>query len=177
MGVRWRASFRRDLLNRRSRLLYIWRRVQVRISDSSQQGTCCAARFVRSDTSRTSACEGEVNQPRPRMPPHLIRVREAAQITGLPISLIRKSFMREDKRPENVPPPPPHKRIGRAIYILADELSLWVRSLGKSPPTPTTKMRRQGRPTVSERIARREQEPTEAAAPNSGHPTKNSTLR
>ena len=36
---------------------------------------------------------------------HLIRLPEAAAITGLPISLLRKSFMSEDKRPANVPLP------------------------------------------------------------------------
>jgi hypothetical protein len=47
---------------------------------------------------------------------HLIRVPEAARITGLPRSLLRKSFMSQDKRPKNVPPPPPHKRIGRGLH-------------------------------------------------------------
>ena len=64
---------------------------------------------------------------------HLIRVPEAARITGLPRSLLRKSFMSQDKRPKNVPPPPPHKRIGRAVYILANELPAWIESLGKAP--------------------------------------------
>lgn len=85
---------------------------------------------------------------------YLIRMPEAARITGLPVSLIRKSFICEEKRPTNVPPPPPHKRIGRAVYILADKLSDWVDALGKSPPRPEGK-RLQGRPTVGERIARR----------------------
>src|SRR5262249_51789025 len=44
--------------------------------------------------------------------PHLVRVPEAARITGLPRSILRKSFMREEKRPPNIPPPPPHRRIG-----------------------------------------------------------------
>lgn len=72
-----------------------------------------------------------VQQPLSRAIPKLVRVPEAAEITGLPLSLLRKSFMREDKRPENVPPPPPHKRIGRAIYILTAELHGWVESLGR----------------------------------------------
>ncbi len=107
-----------------------------------------------------SATPDEVaEQPAPRTSPHLIRVLEAARITGLPPSLIRKSFMREDKRPNNVPPPPPHRRIGRAIYILADELPAWVRSLGRPPSTPAPETRRKrGRPTVSERIVRRQHE-------------------
>jgi hypothetical protein len=57
---------------------------------------------------------------------YLVRLKEAAAITGLPVSLLRKSFMSEDKRPNNVPLPPPHKRIGRAIYILADRLPDWI---------------------------------------------------
>src|SRR5689334_10644736 len=61
--------------------------------------------------------------------PHLIRLREAAEITGLPLSLLRKSFMAAEKRPPNVPCPPPHKRIGRAVYILADRLGDWIAAL------------------------------------------------
>jgi predicted DNA-binding transcriptional regulator AlpA len=61
---------------------------------------------------------------------HLIRLPEAAAITGLPLSLLRKSFMSEEKRPNNVPLPPPHKRIGRAIYILAERLPDWIEGLG-----------------------------------------------
>lgn len=37
--------------------------------------------------------------------------------------------MSEEKRPPNVPLPPPHKRIGRAIYVLADRLEEWVTAL------------------------------------------------
>src|SRR5258708_13012380 len=85
---------------------------------------------------RSSSPDEVVEQPAPRTSPHLIRVLEAARVTGLPPSLIRKSFMREDRRPNNVPPPPPHRRIGRAIYILAAELPAWVRSLGSPPSTP-----------------------------------------
>ncbi len=91
--------------------------------------------------------------------PQLVRVAEAARITGLPKSMLRKTFIREDKRPKNVPPPPPHKRIGRSVYILADRLSEWVRSLESSAqglrPLPHA---RKGRPTVAERIARRERD-------------------
>ena len=90
---------------------------------------------------------------------HLIRVPEAARLTGLPRSLLRKSFMSEDKRPKNVPPPPPHKRIGRAVYILASELPAWIESLGKPPlAIVSEERRRRGRPTVAERIMRRQHE-------------------
>lgn len=88
--------------------------------------------------------------------PHLVRVAEAARITGLPPSLLRKSFMTEEKRPKNVPPPPPHRRVGRAVYIIANELPAWIESLGKTSALP--KKRRWGRPTVAERIKRRERE-------------------
>jgi hypothetical protein len=96
----------------------------------------------------------------PRTSPsaHLIRVPEAARLTGLPQSLLRKSFIAEEKRPRNVPPPPPHKRIGRAIYILADRLPAWVESLGTAGSAPTGN-RRRGRPSVAERIARRQTRP------------------
>jgi len=57
---------------------------------------------------------------------YLVRVQKAAAITGLPASVIRKSFIAEAKRPKNVPPPPPHKRIGRSVYIIRDQLLLWV---------------------------------------------------
>jgi hypothetical protein len=71
---------------------------------------------------------------------HLIRVPEAARLTGLPRSLLRKSFMSEDKRPKNVPPPPPHKRIGRAVYILASELPVpsGMAAPPKRLPRPTS---------------------------------------
>jgi predicted DNA-binding transcriptional regulator AlpA len=91
----------------------------------------------------------------PRATAHLIRIPEAAEITGLPASLLRKSFMREGKRPRNVPPPPPHKRIGRAVYILADELLAWIEGLGRSADIGPREKLRRGRPTVTERINRR----------------------
>jgi hypothetical protein len=89
--------------------------------------------------------------------PHLVRVDEAAELTGLSASLLRKTFMREEKRPKNIPSPPPHKRIGRAVYIVAEELPAWVGGLGKQPEDldQAPKVRR-GRPTVSERIAKRQ---------------------
>lgn len=90
---------------------------------------------------------------------HLVRVPEAARITGLPKSLIKKSFICEKKRPKNVPSPPPHKRIGRSVYILADKLSEWVKNLEEQTFTAQREAkRRKGRPTVAERIARRQSE-------------------
>jgi hypothetical protein len=86
---------------------------------------------------------------------HLIRIPEAARITGLPSSLLRKSFMCEEKRPKNIPPPPPHKRIGRAVYIVARELPAWIESLGKPLKAVVEDKRRRGRPTVAERIMSR----------------------
>jgi hypothetical protein len=87
----------------------------------------------------------------------LVKVPEAARITGLPSSLIRKSFIREDKRPKNVPSPPPHKRIGRSVFILADQLSAWVRGLeSHTLANQTGGKRKRGRPTVAERIAQRQ---------------------
>jgi hypothetical protein len=85
---------------------------------------------------------------------YLVRVDEAASITGLPASLIRKSFMAEAKRPTNIPAPPPHKRIGRAVYILRDQLAAWVDSIDE-PSGPRLGRGRRGRPTVAERIKRR----------------------
>jgi hypothetical protein len=90
------------------------------------------------------------------MSSYLVRVNEAAAITGLPASLIRKSFMTEDKRQANIPPPPPHKKIGRAVYILRDKLEAWVESIDR-PNTIAPGRRRRGRPTVVERIELRRQ--------------------
>jgi hypothetical protein len=89
----------------------------------------------------------------------LVRIPEAAQITGLPSSILRKSFMREERRPPNVPAPPPHKRIGRAIYIFSSELPAWLDNLGKpNVLLGRTHRTRRGRPTVAERIIRRQHE-------------------
>jgi hypothetical protein len=88
---------------------------------------------------------------------HLIRIPEAARITGLPSSTLRKSFMRDEKRPRNIPPPPPHKRIGRAVYIIARELPAWIENIGRaSDRTGMGEKRGRGRPTVAERIRRRD---------------------
>jgi hypothetical protein len=104
-----------------------------------------------------SAERGGMVLPRAHEVAHLIRIPEAARITGLPASLLRKSFMCEQKRPRNVPPPPPHKRIGRAVYIVAGELPKWIEGLGNpfAVNGPESRKRR-GRPTVAERIMNRE---------------------
>jgi hypothetical protein len=68
--------------------------------------------------------------------------------------------MRENKRPRNIPQPPPHRRIGRAIYILADELTVWVESLGQQPAAARDVSIKRGRPTVAQRISRRQQQTT-----------------
>jgi hypothetical protein len=99
-----------------------------------------------------------VEPPPGRATPHLVRIPEAARITGLPRSLFRKSFMTEEKRPKNVPLPPPHRRIGRAVYILANELPAWIEGLDNSAVSPGKN--RRGRPTVAERIMRRKRDPS-----------------
>jgi hypothetical protein len=85
--------------------------------------------------------------------PILISVPQAAEIAGIPKSFLRKCFIDPKKRPRNVPSPPPYIRRGRAISIIAADLLGWVRGLGLGNATDR---RRPGRPTVSERIARRE---------------------
>lgn len=87
--------------------------------------------------------------------PYFVRVEEAASITGLPASFIRKTFIIEIKRPKNVPPPPPHKRIGRAVYIIRDRLHAWVEALGEEPGASEVSRPGRGRPTVADRINRR----------------------
>lgn len=84
-----------------------------------------------------------------------VRVEEAAKITGLPASLIRKTFIAEIKRPKNLPSPPPHKRIGRAVYIIRNRLTAWVDALGDETGTSEAARPRGGRPTVADRIKRR----------------------
>jgi hypothetical protein len=88
---------------------------------------------------------------------HVVRVPEAARITGLPASLIRKSFMCEEKRQKNIPSPPPHVRIGRSIFILADQLSHWLLCIG-SQGAAGNSLRKRGRPRLSERMVRRQPE-------------------
>lgn len=78
----------------------------------------------------------------------LVKIAEASALTGIPVSTLRKSFMRVP--PRNTPPAPPHKRIGRAVYIIADKLEGWVMSLPSPEP-----LKKRGRPTKAEEIARR----------------------
>jgi hypothetical protein len=87
---------------------------------------------------------------------YFVRIEEAAAISGLPVSLIRKSFITEDKRPKNVPQPPPHKRIGRAIYIVRDELGEWAKNIGNQSDTIKPDPPRRGRPTLALRIKHRQ---------------------
>jgi hypothetical protein len=86
--------------------------------------------------------------------PIYLRVPEAAAVTGLPEHLLRKSFIRADKRPKNVPPPPPHKKLGRSVLIIAAELSGWAATVG-SPVVVETPPAKGGRPSKAEQIARR----------------------
>jgi hypothetical protein len=89
---------------------------------------------------------------------HLISVPDAAALTGLPLSTLRKSFMRV--RPPNVPAPPPHKRIGRSVYVVADKLQGWVETLPSPEP-----VRKRGRPTKAEQIAKRDRNIVPLAPP------------
>jgi predicted DNA-binding transcriptional regulator AlpA len=127
------------------------------MESTANRGMSSVVRLAPSHAPEIAYRDESGSQRQPRNTAHLVRIPEAARITGLPTSLIRKSFMREEKRPRNVPPPPPHKRIGRAVYILADELAAWVESLGRPPETRTPQGRRQrGRPTVADRMTRRQ---------------------
>lgn len=88
--------------------------------------------------------------------PIYVRIPDAAAITGLPESIIRKSLIRADKRPKNVPPPPPHKKLGRSVLIIAAELQAWAASVGVPVPVEAPKPQR-GRPTKAAQIAARRQ--------------------
>jgi hypothetical protein len=111
--------------------------------DSGSGTTCSSVSTIESISAENSITLGRSA--------HLIRVGEAARITGLPQSLLRKTFMSPDKRPANIPSPPPHKRIGRAIYIIAGKLPAWVENLGSSTEHRT----RRGRPTLAEQMHRK----------------------
>jgi hypothetical protein len=87
--------------------------------------------------------------------PYFVRVEEAAKIAGLPASLIRKTFIAETKRPKNVPSPPPHKRIGRAVYIIRDQLPAWLEALGDDRTAFGATRPRRGRAPVADRIKRK----------------------
>jgi hypothetical protein len=86
--------------------------------------------------------------------PYFVRVDEAAAITGLPVSLIRKCFIAEKKRPKNVPAPPPHKRIGKAIYIIRDQLPAWAEALGDDSGAPEAARPRYSRRDIEGRIVK-----------------------
>lgn len=86
-----------------------------------------------------------------------VSVEEAAKLAGLPQSLLEKSFMDPAKRPSYAPPPPPHFRAGRSIYIYTEKLSAWAKSLTEPARPDLTildKPRRPGRPTRAEKVAR-----------------------
>lgn len=128
------------------------RRVKVGLSRQDEDGSGTMMRDKGTETTEASIGTTPASA-------HLVRIPEAARITGLPRSLLRKSFMAEHKRPKNVPAPPPHKRIGRAVYILAHELPGWIESLGRPSANQAAEAKsRRGRPTVAERIQRRAQE-------------------
>ena len=105
-------------------------------------------------TSASSTSDCPLSEGSKSSHPLLVRVEEAAAITGLPASLIRKSFIDERKRPANIPPPPPHKRVGRSVYIIRDQLACWVGRLGEESMETVDERPRRGRPTVGERRAR-----------------------
>ena len=88
--------------------------------------------------------------------PILVKVSQAAEISGYPKSFIRKTFIREELRPKNIPPPPPHQRRGRAVDIYADQISAWVVSV-EAFLLASRRKGKCGRPTVAERIAQRRQ--------------------
>lgn len=75
-------------------------------------------------------------------------------ITGLPVSLIRKSFIEDRKRPANVPSPPPHMRIGRSVYIIRDQLADWVTTLGELSTKFSDRKPGPARPGVAQRRTR-----------------------
>jgi len=87
--------------------------------------------------------------------PLFLSVKQAAEVIGMPVSLIEKSFMDPAKRPAYAPPPPPHRRQGRSIYILTDGLAAWALALTvPTEPCILDKPRRRGRPTRAEQVAR-----------------------
>lgn len=86
--------------------------------------------------------------------PVLVKVQRAAELSGYPKSFIRKTFICEAKRPKNIPPPPPHQHRGRAVYIYAEHIPSWVKSVEVFLAQQNRKGK-SGRPTVAERIARR----------------------
>lgn len=84
-----------------------------------------------------------------------VRIPDAAALTGIARHVLVKSFMRPDRRPKGIPAPPPHVRVGRAIYILVDELPAWVASLARPNTTAPVVPKKIGAPTKAERVAKR----------------------
>ncbi|MGE3476794.1 MAG: hypothetical protein AB7H70_13405 [Rhodospirillaceae bacterium] len=99
--------------------------------------------------------ENNSSRPNERTSPILVKVSRAAEISGYPKSFIRKTFIREELRPKNIPPPPPHQRRGRAVDIYADQIPTWVKTVEAFLAAQGRKGKR-GRPTVAERIAQRQ---------------------
>lgn len=90
--------------------------------------------------------------PNPIAIPHLLTVKQAAIIAGIPYSTMRKAFMRDpSKRPAGIPEPPPHKYEGRRIRVFARYLESWALNNGCA-----VGMKKRGRPTKAE-AARRQQ--------------------
>jgi hypothetical protein len=92
----------------------------------------------------------------PRLPqgPLLVRLPAAAAITGIPLGWLEKSFMANP--PKGTPPRPPHVRIGKAIYIIAERLQDWVRELQSiEAMNPPVSPRKPGRPSNQEKYGRR----------------------
>lgn len=83
--------------------------------------------------------------------PFAVSIADAAKITGLSESTIRKSFMTPGRRPPGLPNPPPHIRPtpGR-ILVLTAPLPAWVAGLGQGSATPVS--RRRGARTKVERL-------------------------
>ena len=100
---------------------------------------------------------------------YLLTIPEAARLVGLPLSTFRKSFISPDKRPKRLPGPPPHVRMGRAIYVLADKLPLWIKELATASDFGGYGKRRPGRPTVTERRAARLDNSAEQASHKISH--------
>jgi len=85
--------------------------------------------------------------------PLLVRLPRAAELSGVPLGWLQKSFM--ETPPKGTPPCPPHIRLGRSIYIIAAQLPEWVASLQTTPPSPPPVQRSRGRPRKADAIASR----------------------
>jgi len=88
-----------------------------------------------------------------RSAPLLVRLPQAAEISGVPLGWLQKSFM--EQPPKGAPPRPPHVRVGRAIYVIADRLPEWVASKeANQSPAPPIK-RERGRPRKADAVTAR----------------------